>query len=84
MGALQVQGTINSYGELCGNANLCTVIPSIELKLNLACIGREKLSELMEISRYVSEWQTSFTITDSPTWGRAPLPTREERTWMGL
>ena len=36
--AIQVQGTINGYGERCGNANLCSIIPDLELKLGLACL----------------------------------------------
>ena len=54
-GAIQVQGTFNGYGERCGNANLCTVIPTLELKLNKRCIGRDKVAELMEFSRFLSE-----------------------------
>jgi 2-isopropylmalate synthase len=54
-GAVQVQGTINGYGERCGNANLCSVIPNVELKLGMRCIGRENLKHLTEVSRYVSE-----------------------------
>ena len=55
LGAAQVQGTINGFGERCGNANLCSIIPTLELKLGKACIGRERLSGLMDLSRYVSE-----------------------------
>ena len=33
-GAIQIQGTMNGYGERCGNANLCSVIPNLQLKLN--------------------------------------------------
>ncbi len=55
LGAVQVQGTINGYGERCGNANLCSIIPTIELKLEKTCIGKEKLTEVMEVSRFVSE-----------------------------
>jgi len=36
-GALQVQGTINGYGERCGNANLCSIIPNLQLKMGYAC-----------------------------------------------
>ena len=54
-GAIQVQGTFNGYGERCGNANLCTVIPTLELKLDKRCIGRDKVAELMEFSRFLSE-----------------------------
>ena len=55
MGAIQAQGTFNGYGERCGNANLCTVIPTLELKLKKETIGRENLGKLMAFSRYVSE-----------------------------
>ncbi len=55
MGAAQVQGTINGYGERCGNANLCTVIPNLELKLGVKCLEDKKLRKLTEVSRYVSE-----------------------------
>jgi len=54
-GARQVQGTINGYGERCGNANLCTVIPNLQLKLNYQCLLPEELKRLTEISHFVSE-----------------------------
>ena len=54
-GAEQVQGTINGYGERCGNANLCSVIPALELKLDRETIGRERLSTLTQVSRCVAE-----------------------------
>ncbi|MBI2505504.1 MAG: citramalate synthase [Candidatus Latescibacteria bacterium] len=55
LGAVQVQGVFNGYGERCGNANLCTLIPTVELKLGRRTIGREKLRELMDFSRFLSE-----------------------------
>lgn len=54
-GARQVQGTINGLGERCGNANLCSVIPNLQLKMNYSCIGAEQLSSLTGIARYISE-----------------------------
>jgi len=54
-GAVQVQGTINGYGERCGNANLCSLIPALKLKLGIDCLTKEQLSRLTEVSRYVSE-----------------------------
>lgn len=54
-GALQVQGTINGYGERCGNANLCSIIPTLTLKLKLEALEPEQLMGLTELSRYVSE-----------------------------
>ena len=55
LGASQVQGTFNGYGERCGNANLSSIIPNLELKMGKRSIGREKLSGLMEFSRFLSE-----------------------------
>ena len=54
-GATQVQGTINGYGERCGNANLCSVIPALELKLGRATIGPRRLAMLTAASRLVAE-----------------------------
>ncbi|MBI2831402.1 MAG: citramalate synthase [Chloroflexi bacterium] len=54
-GAIQVQGTINGYGERCGNANLCSIIPALKLKMGIDCITDENLSRLTDVSRYVSE-----------------------------
>jgi 2-isopropylmalate synthase len=54
-GAEMVQGTINGYGERCGNANLCTVIPNLQLKLNYDCVSPSQLQQLTYISRQVSE-----------------------------
>jgi len=54
-GVSQVQGTINGYGERCGNANLCSVIPDLKLKIGIDCITDEQLAKLTEVSHYVSE-----------------------------
>lgn len=54
-GALHVQGTMNGLGERCGNANLCTIIPNLELKLGYSCLKPGKLEEITEAARYVSE-----------------------------
>ncbi len=54
-GASHVQGTINGYGERCGNANLCAVIPNLELKLGHEVIGAESLRRLRETANFVSE-----------------------------
>jgi 2-isopropylmalate synthase len=54
-GAMHVQGTINGYGERCGNANLCAVIPNLELKLGRLVLGPERLKRMRETSRFVSE-----------------------------
>ena len=54
-GAVQVQGTINGFGERCGNANLCTIIPTLQLKLGVRCVTDEQLRRLGEVSRYLYE-----------------------------
>lgn len=54
-GVRQVQGTINGFGERCGNANLCSIIPNLQLKANFQTIGMERLAMLTEVSRYVYE-----------------------------
>lgn len=54
-GARHIQGTINGYGERCGNANLVSLIPNLQLKLGFDCIAPQQLKRLSEISRCVSE-----------------------------
>jgi 2-isopropylmalate synthase len=54
-GARHVQGTLNGYGERCGNANLCAIIPSLELKMAKRCIREGALATLCELSRFVAE-----------------------------
>lgn len=54
-GVRMVQGTINGYGERCGNANLCSLIPNFQLKLKYDCIQPEQLAKLTQASRSISE-----------------------------
>jgi 2-isopropylmalate synthase len=54
-GAIHVQGTINGYGERVGNANLCSIIPDLQLKMGKACLSPESLGQLTELSYYVAE-----------------------------
>ncbi|MBI2866492.1 MAG: citramalate synthase [Chloroflexi bacterium] len=54
-GAIQVQGTINGYGERCGNANLCSIVPNLQLKLGIPCLAPEQLARLTEVAHFVSE-----------------------------
>ncbi|HEX9022184.1 MAG TPA: citramalate synthase, partial [Nitrospirota bacterium] len=55
MGAVQVHGTVNGYGERCGNANLCSLIPTLKLKMGIDCISDGSLAKLRDVSRYVDE-----------------------------
>lgn len=54
-GARHVQGTINGYGERCGNANLVSIIPNLQLKMGYACVSADQLSRLREVSHFVDE-----------------------------
>lgn len=54
-GATQVQGTMNGYGERCGNANLCSIIPNLQLKLGYPCLTDSQLHSLTSVARFVSE-----------------------------
>lgn len=54
-GARQVQGTMNGYGERCGNANLISIIPNLQLKLGYFCVKEEQLGSLTSLSRYIHE-----------------------------
>jgi 2-isopropylmalate synthase len=54
-GVTHVQGTINGLGERCGNANLCSIIPNLQLKLGYECVPDNNLKKLREVSRFVNE-----------------------------
>ncbi len=54
-GVSMVQGTVNGYGERCGNANLCSIIPALVLKMGIPVVSLENLRGLVELSHYVSE-----------------------------
>lgn len=65
-GVDMVQGTINGYGERCGNADLIPIIANLKLKLNVDCISEEKLKELTKVSHFVSEISNMRQRTDQP------------------
>ncbi len=54
-GAVHIQGTINGYGERCGNVNLCSVIPDLELKMGYHCLPEGNLPDLYDLSHFVAE-----------------------------
>ena len=54
-GVSQVQGTINGFGERCGNANLISIIANLKLKMKIGCIADSQMKHLSEVSRFVSE-----------------------------
>lgn len=66
-GATMVQGTINGYGERCGNADLCTLIPNLQLKLGYQCLQLSQMGKLTQTSRLISE------IVNFAPYERAPF-----------
>jgi 2-isopropylmalate synthase len=70
-GAVMVQGTINGYGERCGNADLTTIIPILCTKMNCACMASSDLSKLKSLSRYVSEMANLVPLNTRPFVGRS-------------
>lgn len=70
-GANIVQGTVNGYGERCGNADLCAIIPNLQLKLGYKCVSESRLKELTEVSRYVSEISNMKPQDNQPFTGRS-------------
>jgi 2-isopropylmalate synthase len=55
MGVRQVQGTINGFGERCGNLNLCSVIADLQLKMGKKCVEPAQLKKLREVSHFLYE-----------------------------
>ena len=70
-GATHVQGTVNGYGERCGNANLTTIIPSLELKLGAPCIAPGALASLGRVARFVAETANLNFDEHAPYVGRS-------------
>ncbi len=70
-GAVQVQGTMNGYGERCGNANLCSIISNLELKMGIRTIGPENLKKLTEISGFITEVANLRPFLRQPYVGQA-------------
>jgi 2-isopropylmalate synthase len=69
-GAVHVQGTINGYGERCGNANLITIIPNLQLKLGYECVTDEQLSSLTQSAHFFDELLNFTPDPDQPYVGR--------------
>jgi 2-isopropylmalate synthase len=70
-GIKMVQGTINGYGERCGNANLCTLIPNLQLKLGYHCLPEKQLQQLTPVSRLISEIVNLAPDDHAPFIGRS-------------
>ncbi len=70
-GAVMVHGTINGYGERCGNADLTAIIPVLELKMGRPCIGPNNLAKLKNLSRFVSETANMIPRNSRPFVGKS-------------
>ncbi|MEX1011995.1 MAG: citramalate synthase [Balneolaceae bacterium] len=70
-GCRHIQGTINGYGERCGNANLCSVIPNLQLKQKFSAVPADHLSQLSSLSKFVSELANLTPDTRLPYVGRS-------------
>ncbi len=70
-GACIVQGTINGYGERCGNADLCSIIPILKVKMGYDCISYENLRKLRRISLFVSETANMTPQNNRPFVGKS-------------
>lgn len=70
-GCTMVQGTINGYGERCGNADLCVIIPNLQLKMGYNCLPKSRLKDLTEVSHYVSEISNMKQQDNQPFVGRS-------------
>ncbi len=69
-GATQVQGTINGYGERTGNANLCTVIPDLQLKMGYDVVAPEQLARLTHLAHVTAELANMTPRDSAPFVGR--------------
>ncbi len=69
-GAVHVQGTMNGYGERCGNANLVTIIPNLQLKLGYECVTTEQLASLTQAAHFFDEILNFTPDPDQPYVGR--------------
>lgn len=70
-GAVHVQGTINGYGERCGNANLCSIIPNLQMKLGYTCIPAKNLPNLSEVAAHIGEIANVPPSAHQPYVGRS-------------
>ena len=75
-GARQVQGTINGYGERCGNANLCSIIPNLQLKMDYRCISDDQLQSLTKRRAISAKSRTCTCRLPSHTSAMPHSPTK--------
>ena len=70
-GAVMVHGTMNGYGERCGNADLTSIIPILSIKMDRACVTQENLKKMKTLSRYISETANLVPLNSRPFVGKS-------------
>ncbi|MDI6774160.1 MAG: citramalate synthase [Verrucomicrobiota bacterium] len=70
-GVTQVQGTVNGYGERCGNADLCSVVPSLRFRMGCRCVKDEQIARLRELSLFVDDMANARHDPRAPYVGRS-------------
>ncbi|MCD6186361.1 MAG: citramalate synthase [Deltaproteobacteria bacterium] len=70
-GAVMVQGTINGYGERCGNADLTSIIPILALKMGMQCLSGENIKKLKKLSRFISDTANMTPLNNRPFVGKS-------------
>ncbi|MHB1334346.1 MAG: citramalate synthase [Candidatus Humimicrobiaceae bacterium] len=71
LGSKMVQGTINGYGERSGNADLCQIIPNLEIKLHKQCLKKDSIKHLTSLSRFVAEVANQTPVSHQPFVGNS-------------
>jgi len=69
-GARMIQGTMNGFGERCGNTDLSTIIPVLKIKMGVDCISDEDLKNLYEVAHFIYEEANLPSISDQPFVGK--------------
>jgi 2-isopropylmalate synthase len=70
-GAVQVQGTMNGYGERTGNANLCSIVPVLKLKLGIDCVSNEDMARWTEAAAFIDDIANMAPVEQRPFVGRS-------------
>lgn len=70
-GATHIQGTFNGYGERAGNANLVSIIPNLQLKMNIPVVSEEQLQQLTNASKYIHELANQTPPNNQPFTGKS-------------
>ncbi len=70
-GVTHVQGTFNGFGERCGNANLCTILANLQLKMGYSCIPQENMAQITSVSHFIDEVANLVPDIRSPYVGKA-------------